>query len=105
MSTLTKLENILQMRKTAAANESYVASLYTKGTDVILKKVSEETDELIIAAKSKNKEQIIYETADLWFHIMVLLAQQNIKIDDILAELEYRFGTSGLTEKANRDKK
>ena len=103
-NTLLKLEKILQQRKQAQPSDSYVASLYDKGLDAILKKIGEEATELVIAAKSKDKEQIIYEMADLWFHTMVLLAQQNIKIDDMMTELNRRFGLSGLKEKANRVK-
>lgn len=98
----SELEQTLIERKTAQPDSSYVASLYHKGLDSILKKVEEEAAELIIAAKSNNKAEIIYEVADLWFHTMVLLVQQGIKIDDITNELSRRFGVSGLVEKANR---
>lgn len=102
MNTLTKLEEVLIARKTADASSSYVASLYAKGVDEILKKIGEEATEVVIAAKSDNREQIIYETADLWFHTMVLLAQQNIKCEEVSQELARRFDLSGLAEKANR---
>ena len=99
---LNQLAAILEQRKTQAADASYVASLYAKGLDVILKKIGEEAAETIIAAKGGNKEQIVYETADLWFHTLVLLAQQGLGPDDVLQELQRRFGTSGLDEKAAR---
>ncbi|MEO1889593.1 MAG: phosphoribosyl-ATP diphosphatase [Cycloclasticus sp.] len=102
--TLKKLEHVLQQRKQEDASTSYVASLYDKGLDTILKKIGEEATETIIAAKSGDKEQIIYEMADLWFHSLVLLAQQDLSADDVLRELERRFGLSGLDEKASRTK-
>jgi phosphoribosyl-ATP pyrophosphohydrolase len=80
------------------------SSLYAKGLDTILKKIGEEATETVIAAKDGNKEQIIYETADLWFHCMVLLAEQGLHPDDVLNELQRRFGLSGLEEKAQRQK-
>lgn len=102
--TLKKIDTILQSRKTESADSSYVASLYAKGLDTILKKVGEEATETVIAAKSEQKDQIIYETADLWFHTMVMLAHQDLSAQDVLNELERRFGQSGLDEKANRKK-
>ncbi len=100
---LKKLEEILEERKSANENESYVASLYAKGLDEILKKVGEESAEVIIAAKDNNNEKIVYEVADLWFHILVLLRQKDIKVDKIEQELSRRFGLSGLEEKASRN--
>jgi phosphoribosyl-ATP pyrophosphohydrolase len=99
---LQQLAKILEQRKLEPAEKSYVASLYAKGLDTILKKVGEEATELVIAGKSEEKAQIIYETADLWFHTLVLLAQQNLGPDEVLNELERRFGLSGLEEKAQR---
>jgi len=101
---LQQLAEILEQRKQEPADESYVASLYAKGLDHILKKVGEEATETVIAAKGGDKEQIIYETADLWFHSMVMLADQGLGPDDVLAELQRRFGLSGLEEKAQRIK-
>lgn len=101
---LKKLYSVLEQRKSADADSSYVASLYQRGIDTILKKTGEESAEVIIAAKGGNNEEIIHEVADLWFHCMVLLAQQDIHIDDVLAELDSRFGISGHEEKANRTK-
>ncbi|GAB6141707.1 phosphoribosyl-ATP diphosphatase [Methylosoma difficile] len=104
-NTLTQLAQVLEERKQQAADKSYVASLYAKGLDSILKKIGEEATETVIAAKNGDKEQIIYETADLWFHCMVLLAQQGLHPDDVLNELQRRFGLSGLEEKAQRTAK
>ncbi len=101
---LTELAAILEQRKQGSADSSYVASLYAKGLDTILKKIGEEATETVIAAKDGNKEQIVYETADLWFHCMVMLADQGLSPDDVLNELQRRFGLSGLTEKAQRNK-
>ena len=101
-ATLSQLARVLEQRKTAAADSSYVASLYQKGLDAILKKIGEEATETVMAAKDGEKNKIIYEVADLWFHSMVLLAHQGLGPEDVLKELERRFGLSGLEEKANR---
>lgn len=101
---LAELANILEQRKSVDADSSYVASLYSKGLDKILKKIGEEAGETIIAAKNGDAEQIVYETADLWFHTLVLLAHQGLGPDAVLAELQRRFGTSGHEEKAARGK-
>lgn len=101
---LVQLARVLEERKTANPTDSYVAKLYDKGLDAILKKIGEEATETVMAAKEGDKEQIIYETADLWFHTLVLLAQQDLKPDDVLNELGRRFGISGIEEKANRSK-
>jgi phosphoribosyl-ATP pyrophosphohydrolase len=101
-NTLSQLAEVLEQRKTQTADKSYVASLYSKGLDTILKKIGEEATETVIAAKDGDKEKIIYETADLWFHCLVLLAQQGLHPDDVLNELQRRFGLSGLEEKASR---
>ena len=101
---LQQLAQILEQRKQESADKSYVASLYAKGLDAILKKVGEEATETVIAAKNGDKQQIIYETADLWFHCMVMLADQGLHPDDVLQELQRRFGMSGLEEKAQRNK-
>jgi phosphoribosyl-ATP pyrophosphohydrolase len=103
---LTQLTEILQQRKNAAPESSYVASLYAKGLDAILKKVGEEATETVMAAKDVanggDKDKLIYEVADLWFHTMILLADQGLTADDVLAELARRFGVSGHEEKAAR---
>lgn len=101
-NTLSQVASVLESRKDAAPDSSYVAKLYDKGLDSILKKIGEEATETVMAAKDGDKDHIIYEVADLWFHSMVLLAQQNLHPDDVLTELERRFGTSGLVEKASR---
>ena len=101
-SILRELAQVLETRKTADPQKSYVASLYDKGLDHILKKIGEEAAETIIAAKNGTPEQLIYETADLWFHTLVLLSQQGLKPEQVLAELSRRFGLSGLEEKAAR---
>jgi phosphoribosyl-ATP pyrophosphohydrolase len=102
---LDKLTKVLEERKSAAPDSSYVASLYAKGLDTILKKIGEEATETVIAAKSGDKEQLIYETADLWFHTLVLLVDQGLKPDDVFQELGRRFGVSGIDEKASRKDK
>lgn len=100
--TLNKLARILEERKNSDTQDSYVASLYAGGMDKILKKVGEEATETMIAAKNGNKKQIIYETADLWFHTLVMLAHASLGPEDILKELDRRSGTSGHKEKASR---
>ena len=101
---LQRLAEILEQRKGAEPETSYVASLYAKGLDTILKKVGEEATETVIADKNGDAEQLIYETADLWFHTLVLLAHQNLGPELVLKELERRFGLSGIEEKAQRNK-
>ena len=101
---LSTLEKILEQRKSATADNSYVASLYNQGTNKILDKISEESAEVINAAKDEGKDEIIHEVADLWFHTLVLLSHKNISIKEIETELIRRFGVSGHTEKAARDK-
>ena len=100
---LLRLMAVLASRKDADPDSSYVAGLYAKGLDSILKKIGEESAETIIAAKSGDQQQIVHETADLWFHCMVLLAQQNLDARLVLEELDRRFGVSGLDEKAARE--
>jgi phosphoribosyl-ATP pyrophosphohydrolase len=99
---LTQLAAVLEARKSADPASSYVAGLYAKGLDAILKKVGEEATETVIAAKGGDRAQVIHETADLWFHTLVLLAQQGLTPEDVLKELDRRFGLSGLEEKAAR---
>jgi phosphoribosyl-ATP pyrophosphohydrolase len=99
---LDRLAEMLESRKLADPQSSYVAKLYAKGTDAILKKVGEEAAETIIAAKGGESSQIIYETADLWFHTLVMLANAGLHPDDVLQELARREGLSGLEEKASR---
>ena len=103
---LKQLAEVLEQRKQSSANESYVASLHQKGLNKILEKVGEESVETILAARdaeqSGDNSKVVYETADLWFHSLVMLSHLDIQVDDILNELERRFGLSGLEEKANR---
>lgn len=101
---LIELEQVLIARKSADGNTSYVASLYDGGIDVILKKIAEESAELLMATKDKDNKQIVYEMADLWFHNLVLLANENISVNEVLRELDRRFGLSGIVEKNNRKK-
>jgi phosphoribosyl-ATP pyrophosphohydrolase len=100
---LFQLDEILKQRKNESPESSYVASLYHKGLDKILKKVGEEAVETVMAAKDGDREHLVYEVADLWFHTLVLLAQQNLSSAEVLKELERRFGLSGLEEKAQRE--
>lgn len=102
--SLERLAEVLEARKNADPDSSYVAKLYSKGLDAILKKIGEEATETVMAAKDGDREKIIYETADLWFHSLVLLAYQGLKPQDVLDELDRRFGLSGLEEKARRGK-
>jgi phosphoribosyl-ATP pyrophosphohydrolase len=99
---LMRLAEVLEQRKEADADSSYVAGLYSKGLDKILKKIGEEATETVMAAKDGDAEHIVYEVADLWFHCMVLLAHQGLGPQAVLQELERRFGLSGLEEKAGR---
>ena len=101
---LDRLSELLEQRKNADPDTSYVAKLYAKGMDSILKKVGEEATEAIIAAKNNDKEQIVYETADLWFHTLIMLAKADLKPQDILDELARREGLSGIVEKNSRPK-
>ena len=101
---LLALEKILEERKTSSKDKSYVSSLYQQGTNIILEKISEESDEVIQAVKEEGREEIIHEVADLWFHLLVLLCHENIKIEEVELELARRFGISGHQEKASRNK-
>jgi phosphoribosyl-ATP pyrophosphohydrolase len=105
MDILAQLAAVLEQRKSQDPKSSYVAALYAKGLDAILKKIGEEATETVMAAKDGVPEKIIYEVADLWFHSMVLLAQQGLSHEQVLAELQRRFGLSGLAEKAARAEK
>lgn len=106
--TINRLAKVLEERKQAAPESSYVASLYHKGLNKILEKVGEEATETIIAAKDAaingNADNVIYETADLWFHSLVMLSALNIEPQQVLDELDRRFGLSGHAEKATRPK-
>jgi phosphoribosyl-ATP pyrophosphohydrolase len=99
---LKKLTKTLEARKQASPESSYVAQLFSKGEDAILKKIGEEATEVILASKGGDKTHLVYETADLWFHCMVLLAQHGLSADDVLKELARREGLSGIVEKESR---
>ncbi|MDZ7751895.1 MAG: phosphoribosyl-ATP diphosphatase [Gammaproteobacteria bacterium] len=100
---LARLAGVLRERRGAPPEDSYVARLYHKGLDAILKKVGEEATEVVLAAKGGDRAAIIHETADLWFHTLVMLEHQGLAPEDVLQELERRFGLSGLEEKARRN--
>jgi len=97
-----RLAETFAARKQADPATSYTASLFAKGTDAILKKIGEETTELILASKDGQKEQIVYEASDLMFHFLMLLSNCGLSLDDIKRELERREGVSGIAEKASR---
>jgi phosphoribosyl-ATP pyrophosphohydrolase len=99
---LLRLYATLEARKSAAPEQSYVASLYARGLDTILKKVGEEAAETLIAAKNPDRHALVHELADLWFHTLVLLAAQGIPLSALTSELEARMGRSGHEEKASR---
>ncbi len=106
---LTALAEVLEQRKQADSGSSYVASLHSKGLNKILEKVGEEATEAIIAAKdaklSGDTSELVGETADLWFHSLVMLSHLDVGPDAVLEELARRFGLSGLEEKASRNTK
>ncbi len=99
---LTRLGEVLASRREADPATSYVASLFAKGEDAVLRKLAEETAEVVLAAKGGDKLNIVRETADLWFHSLVMLAWHGLKPEDVLAELRRREGISGIEEKAAR---
>lgn len=99
---LQRLTETLEARKQAAPDSSYVAKLFSKGEDAILKKVIEEAGEVLLASKDNDKPHLVYEVADLWFHSLVLLAHKGLSAEDVLNELARREGVSGIEEKASR---
>ena len=99
---LERLERAIAERRAADPASSYVAALNAKGLDAILKKIGEEATETVLAAKSGKREEVVRETADLWFHCLVMLGAQGVSVADVLAELERREGRSGLEEKESR---
>jgi len=101
---LDRLAKVIESRKTQGADTSYVAGLLDKGMDGILKKVGEEAAETIISAKNDDDAQLVHETADLWFHTLVMLSARGLGPENVLLELEQRFGVSGHDEKASRNK-
>jgi phosphoribosyl-ATP pyrophosphohydrolase len=104
MSTdiLQRLTATIEARKQAEPETSYVAKLFSKGEDAILKKIGEEATEVILASKSGDSHHLIYETADLWFHCMVLLSHHGLSAHEVLGELARREGLSGIAEKIGR---
>jgi phosphoribosyl-ATP pyrophosphohydrolase len=100
--SLARLAEVIASRRDGDPDKSYVARLFHKGTDTILKKIGEEATEVVIAAKDGDAQKIVYEVADLWFHSLVALAQFGLTPADVLAELERREGLSGLAEFASR---
>ncbi len=100
--TLQRLADVIASRRAGDPDKSYVARLFHKGTDAILKKIGEEATETVMAAKDGDKQKIVYEVADLWFHSMIALAQFDLSPADVLRELERREGLSGLEEFAAR---
>lgn len=99
---LKQLADTIDSRKRADASESYVARLFALGDDAILKKIGEEATETVLAAKDGARERIVSETADLWFHCMVMLSHYGLRPENVLDELSKRAGTSGIEEKALR---
>ncbi len=99
---LQRLTETLEARKLAVPESSYVAKLFSKGEDAILKKIIEEAGEVLLAAKDGDKAHLVYEVADLWFHSLVLLAHKGLSVAEVLEELARREGVSGIEEKAKR---
>lgn len=99
---LRTLTQVLEQRKNADPETSYVARLFAKGDDAILKKVGEEATEVVLAAKGGAEAELVHEVADLWFHTLVLLSAHNVDASAVLDELQRRLGTSGLEEKRSR---
>ena len=102
---LSRLASLIEDRRHADPATSYVASLYARGLDTILKKLGEEATETVIAAKGGDVKQVIHETADLWFHTLVMLSELGTGPEAVLEELERRFGRSGIAEKASRGRR
>jgi len=99
---LARLGEVIAARRNSAPAASYVSSLFAAGEDAILRKLAEEAAETVLAAKGGDKLDLVRETADLWFHSLVVLAWHGLKPEDVLAELRRREGTSGVDEKASR---
>lgn len=102
LTIIHRLAETIEKRKKFKADNSYVAKLLCSGHDEILKKIAEETAEVLLASKDGDKLYITREMADLWFHCMILLAHHGLRPDDVLDELEQREGISGIDEKASR---
>jgi len=104
-ATLERIAEVIERRREGDAEASYVARLFAEGEDAVLKKIGEEATETILAAKSGDRLHLVRETADLWFHCLIMLAQQGLGPQDVLAELRRREGISGIDEKAARKRK
>ena len=102
---LERIAAVIESRKGGDAEKSYVAKLLAAGEDAVLKKIGEEATETVLAAKSGDKKALVHETADLWFHCLIVLARHGVAPEEVLAELGRREGTSGLDEKAARKKR
>lgn len=102
MHILERIDAVLNERKSAQSADSYAASLYRRGTPAIVDKINEEAAEVAAAGKDESDERLACEVADLWFHCQVLLAHRNVGVGAVFAELERRFGKSGLAEKKER---
>lgn len=102
---LERLARTIESRRGGDAEKSYVARLLAENEDAVLKKIGEEATETVLAAKSGDRLHLVRETADLWFHCMILLARHGLNPGDVLAELQRREGIPGLDEKAGRSKK
>ena len=102
VDVLSRLADVIESRRGASPDQSYVARLLAAGPDAILKKIGEEATETVMAAKDADPAKIVYETADLWFHSLVMLAHFGLRPEDVIAELARREGLSGLQEKASR---
>jgi phosphoribosyl-ATP pyrophosphohydrolase len=100
--TLERIAATIEARKRSSTEKSYVARLLAEGEDAVLKKIGEEATETVLAAKGGDRLHLVRETADLWFHCMILLARHGLGPGDVLAELQRREGISGLDEKAAR---
>ena len=101
---LDRIADSIEERKNGDPEKSYVAKLFSKGDDAMLKKIGEEATEVVLAAKSNDREHLVREVTDLWFHCMIVLARHGLGPNDVLAEMERREGISGLDEKASRKK-
>jgi phosphoribosyl-ATP pyrophosphohydrolase len=101
---LARLQAVLEARRGADPQSSYTARLLAGGPDAVLRKIGEEAVELILAGRDAGADDVVHETADLWFHTLVLLTARGLDVRAVLAELERRFGTSGLAEKAGRSR-
>ena len=102
--TLARLAAVIAERRSGDPDKSYVARLFAKGGDAVLKKIGEEATEMVLAAKGGDRLHLVREVADLWFHSMIVLARHGVGPGDVLAELHRREGISGLDEKAARKK-